>query len=109
MNHEHIIQLSREQAQRLARFAERPSGGLRLDEQITVEAVEGGGLLVRTCKAEAWWTLYDRQIARRERERLIDLIMHAPLPTGVAYAPRIKGWFVEGITFAADTMRRSGA
>lgn len=45
---EHIVQLNRTDTIRLSEFAARPNGALRLGARLTVEAVENGGLLVRT-------------------------------------------------------------
>lgn len=44
---EHIVQLNREETQRLRTWLERPKGGISLGRS-TFEAVEGGGILVRT-------------------------------------------------------------
>jgi len=44
---EHIVQLNREETQRLRTWLERLNGGISLGRS-TFEAVEGGGILVRT-------------------------------------------------------------
>lgn len=48
---ERIVQLSAEEAARLRAWLAAPNGGIRLGPRLTVEAVEGGGLLVRS---RAW-------------------------------------------------------
>ena len=45
---EHIVQLSRADAIKLSVFATKPNGSIRMGKRLTVEAVEGGGLLIRT-------------------------------------------------------------
>lgn len=45
---EYIVQINRYDAAKLSEFAVRPNGSLRLGQRLVVEAVEGGGLLVRT-------------------------------------------------------------
>ena len=45
---EHIVQINRADAVKLSAFATKPNGALALGNRLTVEAVEGGGLLIRT-------------------------------------------------------------
>ena len=45
---EHIVPLSRRDRKELARWLASTNGGLWLGDRLTVEAVVGGGILVRT-------------------------------------------------------------
>jgi len=45
---EHNVQLNREQAAKLRAWLATPNGSCSLGDRLTVESVEGGGLLVRT-------------------------------------------------------------
>ena len=47
---EHVVQLSREERMALLKFIESPNGSHSTgrDNRVCVEAVEGGGLLIRT-------------------------------------------------------------
>lgn len=45
---EYIVQIGRADAIKLSAFATNPNGSMRLGNRLTIEAVEGGGLLVRT-------------------------------------------------------------
>ena len=48
MQYEHIVQLNSLARINLVNFALKPNGSLRVDDRLTLEAVEGRGLLVRT-------------------------------------------------------------
>jgi hypothetical protein len=52
---ERIVQLGADDAARLRAWLARPNGGIKLGSRLTVEAVEGGGLLVRT---RAWTAVH---------------------------------------------------
>lgn len=45
---EHVIQVSARQVALLRKFLESPSGTLSLGRRLSINAVEGGGILVKT-------------------------------------------------------------
>lgn len=45
---EHLVQLSASQTFTFRRWLEFPNGSLSLDRRFSVNAVEGGGILIRT-------------------------------------------------------------
>ena len=47
-NEEHIVQVPVAKMAEIRKWMENPNGALRIDSRLVLEAVEGGGILIRT-------------------------------------------------------------
>lgn len=72
MSETHAIQLTETERKLLAGFATAPSGALRLNNRLTVESTEDGGLLIRTRPHDAWSSIEDLPLERTNYELLVE-------------------------------------
>ena len=86
MGREHVVPLNRNDATRLAAFATRPNGAMRLADRLTIEAVEGGGLLIRTLP-----------VGLRDDVQAVQALRDAPDTS----RPNSERWLCHGYVLAA--------